>query len=163
MTALSSRLPSTTVMASDLIPVTLSLDTSAYADGDVLADMQAVADCVRVEGGRAIIQSITVLDKSDQGTALDIFISPSSASLGTENSAPNISAANTEGMQYVCRIATSDYIDLGNARIATVKNIGLMVEAAAGTTTLYIGAITRGGTPTYSAAGIIIYLGMLWH
>src|SRR5262245_6178977 len=35
----------------DLISVTLTLDTSAYASGDLLADAQAISSAVRVSSG----------------------------------------------------------------------------------------------------------------
>jgi hypothetical protein len=92
---------------------------------------------------------------------MDIFISPSAVSLGTENSAPNISDTDAQGLQRICNIASGDYIDLGGCRIATVTGLGLVVEAAEGTTTMYIGAITRGGTPTYAASDLTLQIGLL--
>jgi hypothetical protein len=151
-----------TTTPGDVIPVTLTLDTNAYADGDVLADFQEVANFVRVNGGRALIQSITVLDKDDQGVAFDILTTASNKSLGAENGAPSISDADAEGVQRVTRIEASDYVDLGGCRIATKTNIGIMVEAGAASRSIYIGAITRGGTPTYSAAGLMLRIGVIW-
>lgn len=145
----------------DVIQVALSLDTSAYADGDVLADLQEVANFVRANGGRAIIQSITVLDKDDQGIAMDLFVSPLAVTLGTENSGPSISDANAEGLQHICRVEAGDYLDLGGCRIATKRGLGVTVEAGAATRSMYVGAITR-GAPTHSAAGIVLLIGLLW-
>jgi hypothetical protein len=141
--------------------VALTVDTAIYADGDVLADLQAVAGFMRADGGRAVIQSVTLLDKSDQAVAMDLFISPSAVSLGTENAAPSISDANAAGLQRICNIGTSDYIDMGGCRIATITGLGLVVEAAAGETTMYIGAVTRGGTPTYGASDLTLLIGLL--
>lgn len=146
----------------EVVEVTLSLDTSIYADGDVLADFQALSGAVRLAGGKALIQSVSVLDKDDQGVAFDILLSQTAISLGTENAAPSISDANAATVQRVCRIEAADYIDLGGCRIATKAGIGLMVEAAAGSTGLFIGAITRGGTPTYTASGLVVRLGLIW-
>lgn len=146
----------------DVLDVTLSLDTAIYADGDVLADFQAVTGFVRLVGGKALIQSITVLDKDDQGVAFDILTSQTGATLGAENAAPAITDANAATVQRLCRIETTDYIDLGGCRIATKTGIGLMVEAASDSTGIYIGAITRGGTPTYTAAGLVLRLGLIW-
>lgn len=148
--------------ASDVIVVTLSTDTSAYADGDVLADTQAISNAVRANGGRAILQDVTILDKDDQGAAMDLVFLNANNSLGTENAAPNISDTNAEAIDGFVSIATTDYIDLGGCKVACVKNIGLMLEATGASTTLYIGAITRGGTPTYSASGLIVKLKLLW-
>lgn len=160
MTAQSARLPNPVVGMSDVISVTLSLDTNAYASGDVLANLQEVANFMRADGGRAVIQSVTVLDKDDQGAEMDIFISPNAVSLGDENATPDISDADAEGLQHLCNVSGDDYQDLGGCQVATVKAIGLVVEAAAGSKSMYIGAITR-GTPTHSASGVVLQLGLL--
>jgi hypothetical protein len=149
------------VAPGDLIDVTLSLDTSAYASGDVLADTQEIANAVRIDGGRGILQSLTVLDEDDQGLEFDLIFLRANKSLGTENSAPNISDANARDIIGVVNVSADDYVDLGGCRIATVRNIGLLLEAVAGSTSLYVGAITR-GAPTYSASGIKIRIGLLW-
>lgn len=145
----------------DVISVDLTLDTNAYADGDVLADFQELTNFVRTVGGRGIIQSITVLDKDDQGLAFDILSSPSAVSLGAENAAPSISDTDAAGVQRVVRVETTDYIDLGGCKIATKTNIGLEIEAAADSRSVYIGAIIR-GAGTYSATGIRLRFGLIW-
>ena len=57
------------------------------------------------------------------------------------------------------RIATTDYIDNGGSRLATVRGLNLILKSAADSTSLYMGAITRGGTPTYTASGLKVRLG----
>lgn len=144
----------------DVIPVTLSLDTSAYADGDVHADFQEVTGFFSRAGGRALIQSVSVVDKDDQGIAFDILTTPLAVSLGTENSAPNISDTNAETVQRLTRVETSDYIDLGGVRVATKTGLGLMVEADVASTSLRIGTIIR-GIGTYTASGVILRFGVI--
>lgn len=158
--ALSSR-SERVVGLSEVLDVTLSLDTNAYSDGDVLADTQEIANAVRVPGGTAILQSVQVLDEDDQGCALTLVFSSGSGTLGTENAAPSISDANARNILGYVSVAALDYIDLGGSRIATIRGAGLVLKAAAGATSLYIAAITRGGTPTYTAAGIKLKLGLL--
>jgi hypothetical protein len=143
----------------DVISVTPTLDTSAYASGDTLFDSTAVASAVRVSAGRAVLQSITVIDKDDQGVALDLFVFDSSVTFGTANAAPSISDADAAKCLGFAQVLAADYIDVGGAKIACVKNIGLPLEAASGTT-LYIAAITR-GTPTHTASGLVIRIGLL--
>jgi hypothetical protein len=145
----------------DVFDVVLTLDTSAYADGDVMADFQQVTGFFPTAGGRALIQSVTVLDKADQGIAFDILTSRTAISLGTENSAPSISDTNAEGVQRLTRIETSDYIDLGGCRIATKVPIGLPVEAAAGSTSLWIATIIR-GAGTYAADSVVLRIGVVY-
>jgi hypothetical protein len=147
----------------DLIDLTLSLDTNIYADGDVLADTQEIADAVLADGGRAMLESIALIDEDDQGIALDLVFFSANRSLGAENGAPNISDANARDCLGKVSIATGDFVDFGGVRVATKTGIGLLLEAAAGSRSLWVGAITRGGTPTYTASGIKLKLGLVWH
>ena len=67
-----------------LIDVTLSLDTSAYASGDVLADTQEIANAMRVIDGTAILESLILLDEDDQGVALDLYFFNANVAMATE-------------------------------------------------------------------------------
>lgn len=145
----------------DGFEVTLSLDTSAYADGDVLADTQTLTDAVRVAGGRALLHSLVVIDEDDQKQTFDLLFFSANRSLGTENAAPSISDANARDFLGSVRVSTGDYLDLGGVAVATVRNVGLFLEAAAGSRDLYLGAIVRGAA-TYTASGLRLRLGLLW-
>jgi len=146
----------------DVIDVTLVVEASQLADGDVMVVPQEITNAVGLKGGRCILQSIQLLDQDDQGTALDLIFFNAATTLGTLNSGPSIT--DTAALNIVGRvnIATTDYIDLGGCRLATKSGIGQVMKAAATTDSLWIGAISRGGTPTYTAAGIKLKLGMLW-
>jgi hypothetical protein len=140
-----------------MITVTLSLDTNAYAIGDVLAATQEVTGYVAVAGSKSFLQSVTVLDADDQKIAMDLVFLSADVALGTENAAPNISDANADNILGIVRIAASDYIDLGGVACATRTGLGLSILAPQG---LYIAAIT-GGAPTHSAAGVKVRLGFV--
>lgn len=140
------------------IDVTLTLDTSAYATGDVLADTQVVSNAMRVADGLGTLQSIVVLDEDDQGIAFDVVFLSANVSLGTENAAVSITDANARNWLGLVSIAGGDYVDLGGSRVAVKMNLGLVVKPATGTRDLYVGAIGR-GTATYTAAGIKLRLG----
>jgi hypothetical protein len=142
------------------IDVTLSLDTAAYAAGDLMADTQAVTNAMRVNNGTGVLQSIQVLDEDDQGAAFDIVLLSANNSLGTENAAPSVSDANARDILGFMSIAAGDYIDLGGCRIASKMGIGLVVKPAAGTRDLYLATITR-GAPTHTASGVRLRLGFL--
>lgn len=155
-------LPVAAFGAGTVLDVTLSLDTSgAYADGDVLANTQPLANAVRVPGGRAHLQSLVVIDEDDQKQPFDLYFLAITTGLGTENSAPNISDVNARNILGRVSIAAGDYYDLGGVSIANLNAIGLMLKAADGSTELNVGAISR-GTGTYTAAGIRLKLGLLW-
>lgn len=144
---------------SELFDVTLSLDTNAYAGGDVLADTQIITNAVRENGGRATLRSLTVIDKDDQKVALDVWILASGVSMGTENAAPDID--DTEGLQLLgfVPIAAADYKDLGGVAAACIKNVGLVCKAAADARGLYVAVVNGAGTPTYSADGLVMRFG----
>ncbi len=138
----------------DVVEITMTLDTSAYTAADLLADVQAFTG-VRAAGGRSVLQSITIIDEDAQGVALSVIFSKTSTSFGTENSAPNISDANASaGILGFVPIATTDYID--------VRNIGLVLESGADTN-VYVGILNGAGTPTFTAAGLKLKLGILFN
>lgn len=144
---------------SDVISVTLTLDTSQYASGDVLADTQALTDVMRVSAGTGVIYSIVVLDNDDQGQALDIVILDTNCSLGTENSAVSIADSCADDILCVVEIGAADYVDLVNSQIV-MASPACIVEAGAGIDELWFGVISR-GTGTYTANGVILQMGLL--
>jgi len=140
------------------VTITCSLDTSAYADGDVLFATQEIAGAVRNNGDACILQSVHVVDIDDQKVEMDLIFFNANTSLGTENSAPDID--DTEVLTTLGVVNVADYVDLGANSIATVTGIGLELKAGAATTSLYVAGITR-GAPTYSASGLQITFGFL--
>jgi hypothetical protein len=142
--------------------VTLSTDTSAYASGDLIADTQQIDGFFRKTDGTGVINSINIIDEDAQGVALYIIFMSTTTSLGTENSAPNISDANlTAGFQGIVSVATTDYVTVSGTKVATIKNIGLPVQAVSGTDDLYIAVLNGTGTPTFTASGLEMRIGVL--
>ena len=143
-----------------VVEVTLSLSTDAYADGDVLAATQVVTNAARVEGGNVTWASLVLLDKDDQGGALDIVLLRTNAAIGTENAAVTVSDANADEICGVVEIAAADYVDLANSQIVVKKpaDLGFEMDAADTSRHLYVAAISR-GTSTYTASGITLKLG----
>ncbi len=141
-----------------VLDVTPVCDTSAYTAGDVLFDTTAVTGALRSSGGAAELVSVTLIDEDDQAAAnITLYFLRSNVSLGTINGAPNISDANAREIQGHVTIASTDFVDVGGAKVGCKTNLGLVMEAATGTT-LYVAA-TCAGTPTQTAAGIKLRLG----
>jgi hypothetical protein len=138
------------------VNVTLSLDTNVYADGDVLADTQLVAGCTPTNDKECHLKSAIIIDKDDQGYPLALLFFDSNVSLGTENSAPNISDANAVYYLGKVEIGTLDFDDLGGVRVAYVP-CDMPVKPADGTDDVYMGVLSR-GAGTYSASGIVVRL-----
>lgn len=146
-----------------LVDVTLVCDTSIYADGDVLSDRVVVTGALRVANGTGILQSVLVLDEDDQGVAMDLYFFNADVTLGTINAAPSISDANARNLLGRVRINAADYDDLGGVRQATAppSQCGFLLKSVTGLQTIYVAAVTRGGTPTYTASGVKLRIGIL--
>ena len=144
----------------DVFEATLSLDTNAYADGDLLADTQSLnASAFPANGGKCTVNAIRVYDLDDNKGALDIVLLRSNTSLGTENAAPSISDANSTEIIDVYPIYATDYKDMGGMSIATM-DVNRVIKAASDNTGLWIGAISR-DTKTYTASGIKVRVGVI--
>jgi hypothetical protein len=133
--------------------VDLVVDTAAYTAGDVLSDRVAVALVSKLAGARPVrgeITGITLLDKDDEGVALDLVVLDADVTIGTINGAPSISDANAEKIVAVVPVATTDYDDVGGSKVARPSFDPIPFESADGN--LYIGAINGAGTPTFTAA-----------
>jgi len=146
-----------------IFEVTLSLDTNAYADGDVLAATHDIEEVFRCPSGYGYLMGLTVLDKDDQAGALDIVFLRSNVSIGTENAAVSVSDANADEIITVVEFAAADYVDLVGSQIA-IKNpsdtgMGVLLVPD-GTDSLFVAAISR-DTKTYSASGITLKIGLL--
>jgi len=135
--------------------VTLSLDTSAYTAGDVLAATQSF-DLEQA----AVLQSLVVIDKDDQKAALDLWFLDADVAIGAENSAPNLSDANAVNLLGRIPVAGADYFDFGGVSLAVYRDLYLPLRPALGTKLSYIAAVNGAGTPTYTAAGLVIRLGL---
>ena len=140
--------------------VTLSLDTNIYADGDVLAATQEIANFFPANGITAFITGIQVLDEDDQGCAMDILLMNAATNIGTENGAYAITDEEARTIVGWIDVNAADYTDWGDWRTAIYKypdagyKIPGYLQATALVSSLYVGAITRGGTPTYTASGV---------
>lgn len=152
----------TTGQSGTVIDVTLSLDTAQYAANDLLADTQVVTNAARISGGQVTLQSVHVLDEDDQAQSFDLVFLDTNTSMGTENSAPNISDANARNILGGVSILAANYFDIGGASYTTKADINLRLKTN-GSRDLYIAAIIRSGTPTFTASGIKLKLGFIWH
>lgn len=136
------------------VDVTFSLDTSgAYASGDVLADSQIIAACMRTNNSTGVLSGFTLHDEDDQGIELDVVLLSAASSIGTENAAVSVTDANARNILGIINVSSSDWKDLGGVRVATKLNVNLPILPVTDSDDVYVALITR-GTPTHSASGI---------
>lgn len=152
----------TTVVATgeeEVYDLTLTLDTSAYASGDVLSATAELANFFPTATAKRIITSVRVLDEDDQAGDFDIIFLDANKSLGTANAAASITDADARSIIGLVAVASSDYKDLGGNQVAVISNIGQVVKAN-GSTSIWIGTVSR-AAKTYTAAGIRLKIGVL--
>lgn len=142
----------------DIIEFTITADTSIYADNDVLSISAEVTNFFRTAGGAAKLVSATLFDGDDQGTEVEVFFTTNATTPGTINGA--ISAADTVMDDIQGSIIFVTYSDLINSQVCTLPDINLILQAAAGSTSIYVWSAVRSGTPTYTAAGLKLKLGV---
>lgn len=145
----------------EIVTAVLVLDTNIYASGDILADTQGVGDALSGDLRSGILQTVTVIDKDDQGAAFDIWILDAMVSFGTVNSAPSITDANAANIMGRVQVGTGDYYDLGGVRVAYLTQLAMPIRAIPSTRDIAIAVVNGAGTPTYSASGVVIRFGIL--
>lgn len=144
-----------------LVYVTPTLDTNAYAVGDVLFDSTVVTNLLPANDRTALHQTLYLIDKSDQKPALKIYFFNQNVSLGTVNSLPSISDANAAaGFMGIEIIGTNDWDDIGGVNVAQIKNIGRNIKPATGTRNIYVAGITNSAF-TFAADSIVLGIGVV--
>lgn len=161
--ALRPTTPQTISGLTATLSAVLVTEATAYADGDVLCDPLQLLGAVRIEGGSATLQSITLLDKADQGQTIDLVFLNAPTQLGPRNQPPNLTDAAAEAILAAgtatnsLRISAADYIDLGGCKVASKSGLGTVLTAAAASKDLYVAAIIRGAA-TYAADSLRLQL-----
>lgn len=145
----------------NVIDVTLTADTAILASGDVMVVPQEITSVFRQNAGRVRLESIVVLDGDDQGTAIDLVFSDANITLGTLNAAISVSDADAAKIIGHVSVAAADFKDYINSQIAVKTGVGIVMEAAAASTSLWVSAVCRSGTPTYTAAALKLKLGFV--
>ena len=128
----------------DLIEIELTTTAATHATGDVIAISEEISNAVAVNGGSAIIQSIMLLDEDYEAPVVDLIFSSADTAIGSATSEViNISDANARNLQGF--VTMSNYTDLAASSMAIKTNIGLVVKAASGTTSIYVHTVNRSG------------------
>jgi hypothetical protein len=134
------------------IPVTLTVTNGAYTIGDVVGGLITLPNMVSAVGKHAIVRSITLAGVV--AIAYELwFLSADIATPAADNATFTLVAADEALMRGNVPILAADYMAAANAfNVATVRNVGLVVQAGAAATSIYAylkaTAITSPGTTT---------------
>ena len=132
----------------DLITVTPEVQNSdTDASGDLLFDALEIPNAVADKGGSAILQSINVFHKGDRTLNFDLVFFQVTKDLGAAGAALTWGGSsetdNADAAVLLGHVSMSDWCDLVDVQIATKTNIGLVLEAASDTRSIYCAGIAR--------------------
>jgi hypothetical protein len=146
------------------IAPTVTVSTSpAYSAGDCVGGKLTLSSIMRTGGpGTALLQSLFLMDTSNQKAALEllIFNANPSASTFTDNSAISLHANDIGKIIRRISIAASDYVTIDSKAFVDLSPGARVLKAASGVD-LYA-ALVAVGTPTYAATtALTLRLGVL--
>lgn len=137
-----------------LITLTPTLDSGAYAAGDVLFVPVELTDVAKDTKGLATLRTLVVLDGADQKQDIDLlFFSESPGDIGAANAPLAMSDAEAAFLVGHIRIAAADYVS-GNANAYATKLMEFLVGCKVKSTSVWVAGVCRGGTPTYGVSGL---------
>lgn len=139
--------------------ITLSLPTNQLTAGDVAAATQEITNALRDIGQGAILRSLMVIDEDDQGAALEILFFGADVDIGAEEAAPDLADADVRHFLGKVTVGTADYYDVVGNRVAHKDDLNFVLSNISGSS-IYVAVVNGAGTPTYSAAGLTLRLGI---
>ena len=146
----------------DVITLTPDTATEECVAGDVIFQADEIENCVSVQGGTCILQSIGVLDDDDNGQAIDIVFMDTTGLLDAGDDGGTIDAADGVIPDAILGVVSiTNYFDGIAWQYGHKENIGLVLRAASGTKSIYVAAVNRGSTDTWTAAGLRLKLGIV--
>jgi hypothetical protein len=146
---------------STIITPSITVDTAAYSAGDTVGGKITLTNALRAAGHNAVLQSIHILDRSNQkptGSIL-IFNADPTAATTTDNQA---FVYSTDDLKEIARIpvATADYATINSKAVANLSNLGRVLSAASGTS-LYTVFVTDGAPDFVAGTDLQIMFGLL--
>ena len=147
----------------DVIRVTPSLDTNAYATGDVLFNSVEIPNAVYGNGGCSKLVNMFVVNQANVSIDVNFFFSENSITLGTVNATADFSDATLEAANIIGTMKLDgDQTLTGGTDNSIIQAVmgatgsgeaitPIMLQAAANSTSVYVAAIITSGTPTFAA------------
>ena len=154
----------------DIIDISATL-TGDGTSGDLMFDTREIENAVAVNGGSGILQSVVAIvtdnstDASGDGAnitgAFKLVITSDSTSIGTVSDVIGADTSTRAVLDGICCIVDiTNVTDHGYFGVFSKQNIGAIVKAASGTTSLYAYGITD-STNDYNGATITLRLGII--
>lgn len=139
-----------------------TLETGAYANGDVLCATQKLENVVPADGGAGVIVSVELIDRKDLARAITVYFLDGNVAMGVVNSAITMSAANSQYNAGHVKFVATDYEDLVNSRVANKSSLGMGFKCGSDSRHLYYTLVLRDAAgATYSADSLVLKVTIL--
>jgi len=139
------------------IILTPVISGSAYAANDVFFETVELPKAIMSEGGRAVLHSVTIIDKSANANEIQFIIFEDEQELGTINGAVDFDDTEANSVTCKFKIETTDYDTFGSKEVAQVL-VNRYVQAAAGSQSVFIAAkLAASGTWAVGAVRLKFY------
>tara|TARA_X000001382_G_scaffold130917_2_gene127841 strand:+ start:7422 stop:7940 length:519 start_codon:yes stop_codon:yes gene_type:complete len=149
-----------------IIRVTPTLDTSAYAAGDVAFIATEIPRAVLEKGGCSKLVNAYIMDQDRDTYDLDLIFTEKNTAIGTLNATANIGDASMEaiGLCGFCRFKSDVAFMGGIDQVSLIRwsetvadsertSAGpIFLQADSDSTSVYVSGIISSGTPTFAAA-----------
>jgi hypothetical protein len=146
-----------------LVAIQVVVPTSAatYSANNVVGGVQTLAGAARVAGGKAVLESVAVIDAATQGAQLTLLFFKGKPTLGTYTDAGALTLNAADLPNYIGKVdlTAASYDPAGSAdKVNSLGDIMLELTGdAAGN--VYVVATTT-GTPTYTASCLTVTYGI---
>jgi len=154
----------------NIIRVTPTLDTSAYANNDVFFNATEIPNAVSSRGGVSKLHAISILNEDDTAHDFDLVLMQVQTDLGTINEAIGSGSLWTNALAKAAKVIgvikidwTDNNVDLVNNLVYTHSggvgaadssagiSLPMILNSEGGSTSIYVAGVSRGGTPTTAA------------
>ena len=150
----------------NIIRVTPTLSTDAYANNDVFFNATEIPNAVSNRGGVSRLVSFSILNEDDVAHDIDIVFMQVQTNLGTINDAVGSGSLWTNALAKSAKVIGIVKVDWSDATTDLVNNLvftsthsnagvepelPMLWQAEGGSTSIYFSAVSRGGTPTCAA------------
>ncbi|HEB26268.1 MAG TPA: hypothetical protein ENI05_00635 [Porticoccus sp.] len=136
----------------------VGVNSTTYADGDLVGEKLTLTDMIPPRKG-GILQTIVLhdLDAQDASMVLIIWDLDPSSTTFTNNSVLDIADADLPNVIAKVNISNLCYDDFSDNSIGEVDNLSIPMRG----NTLFAALVSDGATPTYTANGLSMSIGLL--
>ena len=146
----------------DVITLTAVCNANASEVATSIFQADEIANIVPVKGGTCILQSVGLLDDDDHGQPIDLVFMDTTGLLDASDDGTVIDAADGVIPDAILGVVSiTNYFDGVLWQYGHKENIGLVLKAASDTKSIYVSAINRGATKTWTASGLRLKLGIV--